>query len=350
MFRLLQQPHPRNSNFIRTIKQRLPISQHYLENSNSAKRAINSTNINGYSPLSIAIINDNFIAVKFIIETGTDVNTLQPVINLPPLILALKVSAPVYMVDYLINAGANINYEDTHGNTPLYYTIKEPKYFDLTDKLIRNGADINKKYESNNTLLHEAALVNNVIGIKLLLDAGMKVDILNSNNQTPLHIACKTYPPNLEVIQQLVSRGAPLNVYDSNKNTPLIYLVVNTKPYPSVFNPEQPISDLTPIDFLLSKGAKTNVRVLSLYNQTLLQIAMTKCNYPLVKLLIDNGALVTEADINEANRIIRYKGTNPIDLDPFTRDLQYTTQKIYDLLSRIEPSPIRWDNPEPILI
>ena len=87
--------------------------------------------------------------------------------------------------------------------------------FDKTDlkKLLES------KDSQDNTVLHMAALNNDVKTAELCLDHGADVNAMKSKATTLLHIAAAK--GNLEMAELLISRGAGVNIKDGDSKTPL---------------------------------------------------------------------------------------------------------------------------------
>jgi len=85
------------------------------------------------------------------------------------------------------------------------------------------GADINipdtKKKKKKKTALHNAAFLDIVEIINILLDKGMSVDLTNAKNSTLLHLSALI--GNLEATKTLCERGPPLNNAHKDGETPL---------------------------------------------------------------------------------------------------------------------------------
>ena len=71
----------------------------------------------------------------------------------------------------------------------------------------------------DNTVLHMAALNNDVKTAEVYLEHGADVNTRKSKEITPLHIAATK--GNLEMVELLISRGAGANMKDGDSKTPL---------------------------------------------------------------------------------------------------------------------------------
>lgn len=91
------------------------------------------------------------------------------------------------LAKWLIKNGADIEATDTWGNTPLHERSRSRK--GKIKNLIELGADVNSKTASIGTPLHAAADSHNYENIKILVEAGAKIDELNKAKLTPLEVA-----------------------------------------------------------------------------------------------------------------------------------------------------------------
>lgn len=97
----------------------------------------NIINIRGYTPLDKTIINNDIMNAIKLLEHSTDYITQPHKIH--PLYLAIRKSR-IEMIPMLIYYGANINFKDTNGDTPLHVATKT-KIQKTIKKLMEYGAD-----------------------------------------------------------------------------------------------------------------------------------------------------------------------------------------------------------------
>jgi ankyrin repeat protein len=103
---------------------------------------------------------------------------------------------------------------------------------------------------TESTPLHEAATFGHLHIIDILIDAGAKLEILNSHNNTPLANIFLSYCGQtsiVEVMDKLLARGA--NINPTNGKTPLINLVTYTN--------HKPKKEL--LENLIERGADINM-------------------------------------------------------------------------------------------
>lgn len=107
--------------------------------------------------------------------------------------------------------GARVQAIDASGLTPLHTAAKgnSPKKTSAVLILLDIGkACPNDEDLKGNTPLHFAAHSNNVESVKLLLNAGARVNVKNDLGYTPLDLARITFGDSREVIQVLREAGA----------------------------------------------------------------------------------------------------------------------------------------------
>lgn len=137
------------------------------------------------------------------------------------------------VVNFLVDLGANIQFVDEDADgfsnalTSACWTdygaepVFEGDYFDILKFLIDGGADVNLAGTGGMTPLHEAAYGDggNATAVRMLLQHGAKVDVLNAEGDSPLHLACQR--GEYYCVKLLLEAGANLNLTDSDGLTPL---------------------------------------------------------------------------------------------------------------------------------
>lgn len=94
------------------------------------------------------------------------------------------------MFDYLIAKDCPTDYENNSGENLLFYSSARQNY-EITQKLIQEGVDVNKKSNTGDTPLHLAANAgrNNTNVCSLLVDAGADVNAVNNRGKSVLKVA-----------------------------------------------------------------------------------------------------------------------------------------------------------------
>lgn len=167
----------------------------------------------------------------------------------------------IQVVDYLLRAGADVNYADYNDEIPLSFAIKN-NVIDIISLLLAAGADINQANAQGKTPLFMAIEILSDEIVPILISAGADVNHNDSDRITPLLALAGREPENpksLIIAQQLVDAGANINAKGIDGATPLHGA--------SLFNnPEM-------IKFLLAVGADKTIT--NFHNYTALQYAET---------------------------------------------------------------------------
>lgn len=241
------------------------------------------------------------------------------------------------IVKILIENGANVNAETNYKETPLVYALDELSHF-----IYYNGGDIET----------EKLLINNGADLNIRSSSLSRID--DNKGFSPLEIA--TEIANKELIQLLLNKGAKVeNIYTAAGvgNLELIkkFLpkatkeAVNSALYYAVKNGHKDISEYlikqgAEIDnsllfyailgnntdivkLLLQNGANANA---THYSEPVLRTAIEKKNSEIVKLLLNKGAQITEEDFKYAAQY----GNAEIMKELFTKNIKVNLD---DLLS-----------------
>lgn len=135
---------------------------------------INFQDKNGYTILALAVIYNEFVLVKYLIDAGVNLNIQTRDINEPgltPLMHATIKSSRFNIAKLLIECGADINLQDDYGNTALHYAISYNRE-KIVKLLLDNHADINIKDKNNATPLDRVSEYTYTYIKKLLNNIG----------------------------------------------------------------------------------------------------------------------------------------------------------------------------------
>ncbi|KAJ5070018.1 transient receptor potential cation channel subfamily a member 1 [Anaeramoeba ignava] len=167
-----------------------------------------------FTPLCVACQKKNFEIIKLLVEHGA-ILKYENIENIQaPLHIACRNQDNIEVIKFLIDSGSDINAQD--GKTPLHVACLQEK-LELVKFLLEYGAKVNGN--DNFTPLCAASQKKNFEIIKLLVEHGAILKYENIENiQTPLHIACRNQD-NLKIIKFLVDSGSYINAKDGR--TPL---------------------------------------------------------------------------------------------------------------------------------
>ncbi|PSM52637.1 ankyrin domain-containing protein [Campylobacter blaseri] len=107
------------------------------------------------------------------------------------------------MVTYLINKGANINYKNSFGKTPLFDAV-ELNNIELVNFLIDNGANVNSKIISNNEKMGIVSTIGDYTPFGLC-------GLAHTSKSLLMHAAKYS---NLEIVKKLIELGARIDDVD----------------------------------------------------------------------------------------------------------------------------------------
>lgn len=151
--------------------------------------------------------------VRLLLETWADVNVKDKDGNTPLYFAADNISE---VMPLLLVAGAGVNEKNNDGETPLHAVIlaiykvscSRRVVYENLQLLLKEGAHVHVQNKAGSTPLHYAAVIGDVVVVKLLFDAGASafVDIQNCYGDTSLHNAVRG--GHSAIIKLLLERGA----------------------------------------------------------------------------------------------------------------------------------------------
>lgn len=227
-------------------------------------------------------------------------------LNLELVEAALYERDSLYILN-LLEKGADVNFQDSTGNTALHYSLSNYLHGKNVDMFLsRQNIDVNLR---NNFSQTPILLTLNNNYIKKLVDLGADVNVQDYAGMSPLHYACSKNDP--ELVDLLLSRGANVNIKDSLGFTPLISCFKEVT-WPSFNGPAvgacgvyylstnrpQRVTSYKIVKALLNNGAKVNER--DKESRSALNYAILQNNQPVLLLLLSSGAKVSnETSVQE---------------------------------------------------
>ncbi len=149
----------------------------------------------------------------------------------------------INLLHMVLEAGPNIDYQDTEGRTALFLAVKYNQ-IPMVKLLIQNRCNVNLGKFNHSSALHLAAKKGSAEVISLLVDAGHELDIMNWGGNTALLIACRF--GHTLAVKTLISKGADVNLCNKLGHYPLHYAAFS--------------GDGNLVMMLINKGANPDVR------------------------------------------------------------------------------------------
>ena len=206
-------------------------------------------------PIHAAAENGNFQIISMLLDAGADVNSTDNGGVTPLMILAQrgKTDAALKLmenadidisirendgrmaIDFATAAGlrelvktlsqAKEAHADTYGNTSLHHACWNAQSEVVKVLLEKDTDSVNKPNDEGETPLILAVRRSNLVITELLLAAGAKTDVADTDGVLPLHIAAGL--GDLFVGKALLKAGAGIDEKDSDGETPLILAARN---------------------------------------------------------------------------------------------------------------------------
>ncbi|RYG56692.1 ankyrin repeat domain-containing protein [archaeon] len=183
------------------------------------------TDANGMNAFQFAVGGHNARVVKLLIDAGAAVNERSPDGWLP------FHKAVVYnntaIVNTLLAAGAHIHAASERGHTALHMVARCGQ-MDNINTLLAAGAHVTATATDGlTTPLLLATLRPCSKTLKLLLQAGARVDVVDNTGRTPLHIAADIRLRALQTIHALAPASVRMHITDASGQTPLTIAIQN---------------------------------------------------------------------------------------------------------------------------
>lgn len=195
--------------------------------------------------------------VSLFVEAGYDVNKTESDVLYTPLIVS-AITENYVLISELLKVGADPNMKNKNNDDALNIITRrnflyhsDAEYSNIVAELITHGADINMRDGEDNTPLCNAALIDHLGRVRILLSMGCLVDAPGQYGESALF---KT--SNFNIVQNLVYAGADVNFESPYGNTPLF-----------------PAINVQIVQYLISSGADVhhinsegyNILVLNMY-------------------------------------------------------------------------------------
>jgi ankyrin repeat protein len=231
----------------------------------------------------------DFATAKRLVAAGANVNYRDQT-GTSPLINAAQAHA-LEIVQLLVEKGANVNARDEYGGTGLLYAAHRG-YVEIVSLLLKHRADINATDSHGATALQWATIgapnedpEDKFPMAKFLIAHGARVNTANKSGKTPLMEAAGT--GDAQTVRLLLDHGASIDMKNHGGYTALMWSASSDE-YPA-------------FRVLVEHGADIHAR--NNDGQTPLLVAAENLCLPCIKLLLAHGADVHARDKNERNAL-----------------------------------------------
>lgn len=194
---------------------------------------INKRDSNGNSLLYYAILKQDFDTIEYLVNNGANVNYKNNA-GISPLNLAISKGYKTLNVILSNNNNLSSSMPNDTNENPYTSIIKLPEYTikekeDIIQKLINNGYKINSIDKDEKSPLVYAIQMRLLSIVKLLVENGADINFLIKNNDlTVLMFAIEH--GNLDAFKYLVECNADINFKNKDGHTPIVWAIKNGNP------------------------------------------------------------------------------------------------------------------------
>ena len=276
-------------------------------------RGIHAIGYSEYTLLNYSI-HHRKVVTKFLLDNGADPNYLQPD-GTSPLYFAI-VSGQIDIIQLLLDKGANKNY--IHGGDGIYidsgYSLLilalSKRFNNIAEVLIRNKVNINYLYNGISALQyileryypdHFGTPVETNNLIELLIINGANVNVRGDEGKTPL-MDCSYQQDNSYIATLLLDHGAEIEAVNDDLRTPLMVACEYGRP------------NMTRL--LVSRGAQVN-KIDRLGRTAMILAILDGYNtIEILQILLDAGAEINIRD-EDGRSALDYARDNNHEVEQF---------------------------------
>ncbi|MFQ5571831.1 MAG: ankyrin repeat domain-containing protein [Rhodothermales bacterium] len=177
-----------------------------------------------------ALSSGNLDSLQLLINEGIDVNAHLVFFADSPHSVSLhpiRFAKTRDVATFLIQQGADVNAQDTLGNTALHDAVAM-KRTEVAALLLENGANPNLKGSYGRTPLHVAVMEEHVTLVRLLRGYGADINAQTENGMTVLHLA--VIDNNVELVKLALLEQIDPTLKDTYGNTALQWAEMINRP------------------------------------------------------------------------------------------------------------------------
>lgn len=173
----------------------------------------------GYTPLAWACDNGDVSLVDRLLKAGIDVNMVS-VADSPSALWAAAVCGNTEIVQYLIERGAEVNWQSEGRGTPLYIAASN-SHLETVRLLLQHGADVNLKGNVHIRPLNIAAYTGSLDIAQLLLEQGADIDP-DDDYRYGSALGAAARKGYVDIVRLLLQKGWDANRKIQTYNSPLV--------------------------------------------------------------------------------------------------------------------------------
>lgn len=179
---------------------------------------IETKNSGGETPLLTACLAGAYQAADALIKHDADITVLQK-LNSDVTCALLNATARYgrpYLLEKLVKLGLDVNRKH-EGSYALIRAISHNE-LEVAKWLIAHGANVNLPNDDGYTALSKS---DSFAMAQLMVDHGAKIDEMDSEGNTLLHLWCGAQQPKLKMVEFLIKQGLDVNAKNNAGETPL---------------------------------------------------------------------------------------------------------------------------------
>lgn len=178
---------------------------------------INARSDVGVTPIHYALKSSNIPAFHALLDAGADLHVLDDE-QATLLHYAARYTESSSICRILLDAGLDVNSKDASERPPIRWALLgDSDRSVVVDFLLDAGAELSHRNRAGDTLLHDACWSGNPVYADIFLSAGIDVDVRNNQGLTP--VLCAVLNRDVELLSMLIGAGADMDVRNEQGRT-----------------------------------------------------------------------------------------------------------------------------------